>query len=282
MPNSRQITTGMTRDLEWVYARAAQARGIVFVPPLIGGHALQQVRQLRRLLRCRFSLFSFNYAGHGRSEGDFCLKTSLANTQQMLDLALDHGAYQQLPLHGVASCFAAIPLLKAATLRGEPMVGIVLINAVPNWRVVKATGHFLRFWRRSDIWRPTRRGLVQAIRDYRDDLLPGLAHRRKAFGVLARDRVRWFRVLCEIFSPRIVPDAAIRQTPVLCAYAQRDHLLRQIGFSEWRDYEARIQSICRKVRFRPLNSDHFLTDPPVRGLLLKEVVRFLGEHGHSG
>lgn len=277
MLNKRRINTGVTDGLEWVYAGAAQARGVVFVPPLIGGHALQQVRAFRQLLHRRFSLFSFNYAGHGRSEGDFCLKTSLVNTLQMLDLALNHVAHLQLPLYGMASCFAALPLLKAATVRGEPLVRIVLINAVPNWRVAKAAGHFLNFWRRSDRWRPTWRGLLQAIRAYRDDLLPGLVHRRMSFGVLARDRVSWSRVLCELFSPRIVSDAAVRHTPVLCAYGRSDHLLRRIGFSEWSDYEAQIQSICRKVSFRPLNSDHFLADPSVRGQLLKEVVRFLDD-----
>lgn len=280
MPNTRHIITGVTRGLEWVYARAVQARGIVFIPPLIGGHALQHVRELRQLLHRQFSLFSFNYAGHGHSEGSFCLRTSLINTQQMLDLALDHGTRQQLPVFGVASCFAAIPLLRAASLRGEPMARIVLINAVPTWRLAKATGHFLSFWRRSDAWRPTWRGLVQAIRAYRDDLLPGIVHRRQAFGVLARDRVRWSRVLCELFSQPIVPKAAVSQTPVLCAYGQKDHLLRQIGFSEWSEYEAQIQSICRQVRFKPLNSDHFLADPPVRGQLLKEVVRFLNNNGN--
>jgi hypothetical protein len=279
MLNTRRINTGVTSGLEWVYASAAKARGIVFVPPLIGGHALQQLRELRHLLYHQFSLFSFNYAGHGHSEGSFCLKTSLINTQHMLNLALDYGARWKLPVFGVASCFAAMPLLKAAAVRGEPMTRIVLINAVPYWRLARATGHFLHFWRRSDSWRPTRRGLVEAVRAYRDNLLPGLVHRRKSFGVLARDRVHWSRVLCELFSQRIVPNAAVRYTPVLCAYGQRDHLLRQIGFSEWSDYEAQIQSICRKVRFRPLNSDHFLADPPVRSQLLKEVVRFLGNSG---
>jgi ribose-phosphate pyrophosphokinase len=64
-------------------------------------------------------------------------------------------------------------------------------------------------------------------------------------------------VLCELFSQRILPDAAVRHTPVLCAYGQRDHLLHRIGFTEWSEYEAQIQSICRQVRFTPLISDHF-------------------------
>jgi hypothetical protein len=279
MLNTRRINIGVTGGLEWVYASAAKARGIVFVPPLIGGHALQHLRAMRHLLYHQFSLFSFNYAGHGHSEGSFCLRTSLLNTQQMLDLTMDYGARRRLPVFGVASCFAAMPLLKAAVVRGEPMTRIVLISAVPHWRLAKATGHFLRFWRQSDRWRPTRRGLVETIRAYRDNLLPGLAHRRQSFGVLARDRVHWARVFYELFSQRIVPNAAIRHTPVLCAYGQRDHLLRQIGFSEWSDYEAQIQSICRKVRFRTLNGDHFLADPPVRSQLLKEVVRFLDNGG---
>jgi hypothetical protein len=275
MLHLRHITTGVTRGLEWVYAGAAQARGIVFVPPLIGGHALQHVRQLRQLLHRRFSIVSFNYAGHGCSEGDFCLKTSLANTQQMLDLAVHHGEDQQLPLYGMASCFAALPLLKAASLRKGALNRIVLINAVPKWHLAKAAGNFVDFWRQSDFWRPTWQGFARAIRAYRDDLLPGLVHHPEAFGVLTRHRVRWSRVWHEIFCRRIVPDAAVGNTPVLCAYGQRDHLLRQIGFSKWSEYEAHIQSICRRVQFRPLNSDHFLADPPIRGQLLKEIERFL-------
>jgi pimeloyl-ACP methyl ester carboxylesterase len=91
MHNARHIITGVANGLEWIYAYVQHARGIVFVPPLIGGHAVQQVRMLRRLLHRRFNIFSFNYAGHGQSEGRFCLRTSLDNTLHMLDLALGHG-----------------------------------------------------------------------------------------------------------------------------------------------------------------------------------------------
>jgi hypothetical protein len=175
----------------------------------------------------------------------------------------------------LASCFAAIPLLKAVSLRNGALTRIVLINAVPNWHLAKAAGNFLDFWRKSHLWRPTWQGLLCAVQAYRDDLLPGLVHRSKAFGVLTRHRVRWSRVWYEIFSQRIVPEAAVRHTPVLCAYSQRDHLLRQIGFTQWSEYEAQIQSICRQVQFRPLDSDHLLTDPSIRGQLLKEVERFL-------
>ncbi len=275
MPNARHITTGMSEGLEWVYAYTAKARGLIFVPPLIGGHALQHVRELRRLLHGQFNLFSFNYAGHGRSRGNFSLQSSLDNTVQMLDLAVSQGERQQLPVYGVASCFAAMPLLKAISLRSEPLSRIVLVNAVPSWRLGKAAGHFLTFWRQSDIWRPTLHGMTKAMRAYRDELLPGLVHRRQAFGVLSRDRVHWPRLLCELFSQRIVPTTIVQRTDVLCVYGQRDHLLRQIGFSKWSEYEARIQSICRKVQFRPLNSDHFLVNPPVRGQLIRDVIQFL-------
>jgi hypothetical protein len=275
MPDVRHLTTGVTRGVEWVYASAAHARGIMFVPPLIGGHALQHVRELRQLYRRRFSIVSFNYAGHGYSHGDFSLKASLINTQRILGLAEDYGNDHQLPLFGMASCFAAIPLLKAASVHTGALARIVLINAVPKWHLAKTVGNFIDYWRKSDLWRPTWQGLILAMRAYRDDLLPGLVHRRKAFGLLTRDRVRWSRVWYEILSQRIVPDAAVKSTPVLCVYGQRDHLLHQIGFSGWSQYEAHIKSICGQVQFKPLNSNHFLTHPPIRGQLFKEIERFL-------
>lgn len=282
MHKKRHMITGMTNGLEWVYACTRRARGIVFVPPLIGGHAIQQVRMLRKLMHRRFNIFSFNYAGHGQSVGSFCLQTSLDNTLHMLDLSIGQSGRQQLPVFGVASCFAAMPLLNAVRLRGEPMRRIVLVNAVPNWRLAKAVGHFLSFWRQSNKWRPTVDGLLQAVRAYRDDLLPGLAHRRQAFGVLTRDRVHWFRVICELFSQGVLPFAAVRKTPVLCVYGQRDHLLQQIGFSDWIDYESQIEAICPKVQFLPFNSDHYLANPTVRGKLIQEVEQFFCNRSKSG
>ena len=282
MHKARHTFTGVTNGLEWVYACVRHARGIVFVPPLIGGHAVQQVRMLRRLLHRRFNIFSFNYAGHGQSEGRFCLRNSLDNTLHMLDLSLGYGVSQQLPVFGVASCFAAMPLLNAVRLRGEPMHRIVLVNAVPDWRLARAIGHFLSFWRQSDQWRLTWDGLLQAVRAYRDDLLPGLTHRRQSFGVLPRDRVHWSRVIYELFSQGVLPFAAVLKTPVLCVYGQRDHLLRQIGFSSWTDYETRIQAICPRVQFKPFNSDYFLAKPTVRGKLIHEVGRFFCSRSNTG
>lgn len=250
------------------------------MPPLIGGDATQQVRMLRPLLRHGLELFSFNYAGHSRSKGRFSLQAALDNCLRILDLASAYSHRQGVPLFGLASCFATLPLLHASRVREEPLRKLVLINAIPRWRLLKIAANFLRYWRRSENWFSSIDHLPVAIRAYIHELLPGVHHRPQAFGLLVRQRVQWARVACELFSHTTLMAESLRQTPVMCVYGRKDRLLHQMGYHDWRQYEVMIQSISPRTQFLPLDGGHFLTCPKVRSSLISEVADFfVSNHG---
>ena len=268
------IKRGVNGGVEWVHARAGGARGVVFVPPLVGGDAIQQIRMLRPLLRHGLELLSFNYAGHGQSRGRFSLQAALDNCLRVLDIALGRSQRLGVPLYGLASCFATIPLLEATAIRAEPIRKLVLINAIPRWRLRNVCTNFLHFWRQGGSWLSDLERLPLAIRGYINELLPDVVHNHQAFGVLARQRVQWPRLTCELITHATLSANALKQTPVMCIYGKKDRLLQQLGFSSWRNYECQIQSISPSTRFFPLDGGHFITCPKVRGALLKEVATF--------
>jgi hypothetical protein len=270
----RFVERGIEKGVEWFRSHGACARGVVIVPPLIGGHAIQQLRLLRPLVRRNLDLISFSYAGHGGSRGAFSLKAALDNSLTALDLAMSKSRQEGLPLFGLASCFAAIPLLHTVQQRNEPLTKMVLINALPHLPWEEMVFDFFRYWRKSHQWRPSLQGLKTALQTYRDDLLPNVRHRHQAFGILPRHRVRWSRMIKDMFAFRQLNAKPIRSTPVLCIYGQHDRMLQHIGFSDWAGYEALIEQICPGARFWRINSDHFLTESKIRRRLIETVIRF--------
>lgn len=272
------IKRGVSGGVEWVRARARAPRGVVFVPPLVGGDAIQQIRMLRPLRRFGLDLYSFNYAGHGRSSGRFSLHAARENCLEVLDIAWHRSQRLGVPLYGVASCFATIPLLQVTEMRAEPMQKVVLINAIPRWRLRIICANFLRYWRLSGRWFGDLDGLPQAIRTYINELLPDVVHQPQAFGVLARHRVQWTRLMYELLSHATLATNTLKQTPVMCIYGRKDRLLQQMGFQNWGHYEGLIQSISPHTRFLPLDAGHFLNCPKVRRDLIKAVARFFGCH----
>ncbi len=250
-------------------------RGLVIAPPLIGGHALQQLRILRPLVRRNFDLLSFSYSGHGDSEGTFSIQASMVNSEIALDLAMSQSQKEGLPLYGIASCFSAIPMLHSVHQRGEPMAKIVLINAMPNLHWEKMVFHFLRYWRRNRQGGLSFSSLGAAVRAYRDELLPNVSHAPQGFGILSRHRIQWSQMLQDLIAYRQWSTKPIALTPVLCVYGRQDRLLPQIGVADWDGYEAMIERICPRTRFLRIDGDHFLTGMDIRRGIIKAVSGFL-------
>jgi pimeloyl-ACP methyl ester carboxylesterase len=260
--------------VEWVYAGSSGPKAIVFAPPLIGGHALQQIRLLRPLLRRQQDLFSFSYAGHGESVRKFSLRAALQNCSRMLDLALGLGTEKHIPLFGLASCFGALPLLHAARRLGEPFEKVVLINAVARWWPGKLAGSFLRHWYRHGDRFPRPAGLPKAFQSYLEDLLPGLLSNTNAFGTLNRQRIDMGQIVREFLHPERDDRPSLANTPVLCIYGRRDRLPGHLGFANWFEYEAYILQLCPQAEFHPVDSDHFLSGPDTRKSIYSEISKF--------
>ncbi len=273
--DDRYVERGSVNGVEWMHSRSRMPRGLVVAPPLIGGHALQQLRLLRPLVRRHLDPLSFSYAGHGASQGVFSVQASIENCLSAIDLATTMCRTQKIPLYGVASCFAAMPMLHALSQRGEPLKRLVLINALPHLPWEKMVFDFYRFWRLHRQWRLTPRGLKEALKAYRRELLPHVTHSRQAFGILSRQRVHWSRIFSDLFAYRRCQVQPLHATPVLCVYGRKDLLLQQIGFSDWDGYEMLMKQICPRAEFQRIDGDHFLAGAEVRGRLIETVVTFL-------
>jgi hypothetical protein len=183
------LHTGIETRIQWVRARGRAPRAIVFAPPLIGGHALQQIRMLRSLVPRGFDLVSFSYAGHGASSGVFSFQAALDNCIAILDWAHRRSCAEGLPLYGIASCFGALPMIHAVVKRNEPLDRMALINAVPNWRWEKLFFDFVRRWSRSNRGWLSMAGLRAAMDQYLRDYFPRVHHRKRSFGILSTRRM---------------------------------------------------------------------------------------------
>jgi len=270
---------GPGQRLEWVHLRRPAPRGTLFAPPLIGGGGLQSLRHLRRLAQSGYDLLSFNYAGHGRSTPPFSLGATLGNTRRMLSLARGRSGRRRLPLFGIGLCYGSIPLLRTTWEAGEPLRGVVLINALPRLLTFDLLRTLL-----------THRGQVRhapgdstdmrrMVRTYADRLFPNIPKNLSRFGILERRRVRLGRTLWEALTRHPLRGVCLETTPVLSLYSPQDPLLGAYRlFRPGDHYEDHIRRICPQATFVVLNGDHFLSAPDDRRKAYCAIVDFLGKN----
>ncbi len=266
---------GQGNTLEWTRVRNPSPRGLVFLPPLIGGNLSQQIGMFRWLTRNSYDLISFNYSGHGNSSDKFSLRSTLRDTSHMLQYAHSLSKKEQLPLFGIASCYSAIPLLYAAYCLKEPFGGVVLINAVLKLSpgaVVRSFGaHYRRIF-------PTRIGIkktLTAIGHYVDFLFPGIRKGKERFGLLERKRVKLLNTLADFFILDPLKRVCLQDTPALCLYASQDRILDIYDGGVRIDYKKEVRRICPRTFFRPLDGNHFLPRKAARDKAANYINTFL-------
>ena len=255
---------GAHDSIEWIRIRSREPAGLVFAPPLIGGGAAQQIRMLRHLRVRSLDVFSFSYAGHGGSGGCFSISDSLENGVAMLRLAMSICRSEGLPLFGLATCYGAVPLLHAARQCGEPMRKLVLINAVPGWRLRVLWRSFMGYLHLKQHQRLAPLEVLQALRAYLNELFPGIIRWKEGFGALAFQRLNWVRMIWEAFVLQPLENHCLARTNVLCFYSAGDPLLSQMGWRNTTAYENAIRQVCPRTVFKALDSDHYLSDLSLR------------------
>ena len=284
MADDRQIrisrgsrVEGRQLPLEWVRVKVNRPKGILFSPPLVGGRAVQQVRLFRPLIRQGFDMLTFSYSGHGTSGGRFSLSSSIRDTVQMLECAVETAHRQALPLHGIASSYSAIPLLRAAHSKKEPFERLVLINPLTRIRTAPVLRSFLSFRRaKRKIALPEQeRSLKADAAHFVETLFPSIWTGWRQFGALERGRSRPLRIAAESLLIEPLSGVAVRDTPVLCLYGNRDEILRIFHPKFGADFMPDVRKICPNVRFRPLPGGHFLRSRRLRRIALLSICGFL-------
>lgn len=261
--------------LQWVQTRVANPRGLVFIPPLIGGGPAQQLAAFRWLCKNDLDLFSFNYSGHGESGGRFSLASSEQDTRIMLSMAAERAHRAGVPFYGIAACYATIPMLFGTLKSGEPFKKIVFINPLTEFFQGTFLQALYRCCRQGFSLKKPAESLKRSIDSYLELLFPNIARGVTGFGTLNRNRTRVLKVLFEWLSSNVEFDFSLPQTAALCIYSSRDPIL-DIGGGLLRNASMDcIRRVCSPVTFQAINSDHFLSDPHSRTLTRRAIRTFL-------
>ncbi|MCK4790323.1 MAG: hypothetical protein KAV87_41685 [Desulfobacteraceae bacterium] len=270
-----RYSVGKKQSLEWIRVRTCSPRGLVFVPPLIGGNLSQQVSSFRWLIRREYDLVSFNYSGHGSSSDRFSLGATMRDTLHMLCRTWRLTEKEQLPLFGIASCYSAIPMLYATHCLKEPIKKLVLINAISSLGPQAVISSFMTYYRKVFPTRKSLRRLKATVGHYVDLLFPGIAKGRDYFGVLERRRTRLFRTISEFFTLNPLKELHLEKTSVLCLYARKDTVLEIYDHGARANYQNDILRVCPQTLFHPLDGDHFLSLPMAKGQAVRSILSFL-------
>lgn len=279
--NSGCFTRASGHRVEWVHATPASGRskGVIFAPPLIGAGFSREVSTLRRLIRSGYELFSFNYAGHGKSSDHFRLKATLADTSHALAFLLNR--FPDRPVFAVGSCYSAIPLLFAAHQRKEPFAGITLINAVCRINPRAIAASFIAYYKSAFPRVPRISEIRRAFQLYMDFLFPGIEKNRDSFGTLLRQRTDLVGTLIDAFFFDPLAGVTVQHSPVLCLYAKQDRILKIYDDAVGTEYEKQVLRICPHAAFHPLTADHFLSSARNRDQAYGKIIEFFNLHAPS-
>ena len=128
--------TGARRALYWACLEARSPTALVVIPPLIGAGAAHPLNTFRWLARSGLDVLSFDYSGHGRSDGHFSLHGSLKDTYRIMAMGRERARERDIPLYGIAACYGAAPMAWAAKRLGEPAAKMVFFNPIPAFDIL--------------------------------------------------------------------------------------------------------------------------------------------------
>lgn len=233
-------------------------RGTVFVPPLIGGSGLQQIGYFRDLSRAGYRLATFDYRGHGKSTGRFCIRNTIEDARAALDVV--RGEHPD-PLLGVADCYGCIPLLRAAQERPDAFRALALFNPIPSLQFVASPRTLL-----ANYFRPEGRlrlrnplDLYGMLAATNERLFPHVDKSRDHFGILDYARADFSRALREYLFLRPL-DGVVVPVPALVGYGRTDGVLGLDEPNAERAYRKLWERHLPNLSIRALEEvDHYWT-----------------------
>jgi hypothetical protein len=273
---------------------------LLYIAPLAGSGASQQILRFRTLTREGSALLSFEYQGHGKSTGTFSIEKSLEDAETVLLWARDYASKENLPLHVISTCYSTIPML-ACFRNGRNILGLRSLSGVAGLfdldTIIRIEGFLDRYFRdaRGGIMKPAdfigrvRMGIIgldgdlfrDAVKNYLKGLFPELNITREAFEELQYSRVDIVEAMEQISQMR--PLAGVRipgNIPGLFFYGLRDTLMGHDTPEGRVLYEARVRSIVPHATIRAVDIDHFGRGPD-HEMMGHELNHFFEQHDHG-
>ncbi len=270
----------------------AAAERLVFLVPLVGSSASQQILMFKGMVKRGSALLSFEYRGHGRSTGNFSVEKSLEDSRTVYAWAAAHALQQGIPLHVLSNCYGTLAML--SWFRGPaPAPAPATLSAVSGLidmhQIIRA-GEFLACYGRLDGGSPrsvpdfldaVTRGAVdvqgavfrRALMIYLQGLFPELKVSPEEFEQLAFGRVDMAETLRQFLTMGPLEGVSVPAgVPSLFYYGLRDDIMGLDLAGTRQQYEQRLLTLAPHAEVRSADVDHF-----GRGLDRDRIVQQLAD-----
>jgi len=241
---------------------AEAGRGTILVPPLIGGSGLQQYRYFREMSRAGYELALFDYRGHGRSSGRFGFRASMQDTLAVArHLAAD---VEPGSLLGMADCYGAMPLLRAADRLPGTFRALALFSPVPTLQHLAGPREVLRDFLRDPATGAPRlrnplawRTVLQATTER---LFPQISQSSAHFGILRYENARGLSLLFDYLFWDPLGKVRVEGVPTKIVYGCDDELLGTADAAREAGYRAAFERMLDRPEFATTpGADHYWT-----------------------
>ncbi len=274
---------------------------LIFVVPLVGSRASQQIINFRSFVRRHSALLSFEYRGHGLSSGTFNMEKSREDTIVMLQWAIDYARGHGIPLHAMSTCYSTLSLLSCFR-EGAGDHGITTIGAISGLvdtrRILSYQG-FAGFYEMhtdqppldaGEFFQSLEEGVIdhgsasfrQALCMYMRDLFPELRITHDSFEELQYSRVDHIATLRQFHT--FDPLKGIRvpeEVPCLFYYGVNDDLMELTTPEGRARYTSQIKALVPQAEIRWGNFDHFGRGAD-RDRVLQRFCDFFEMNEHTG
>lgn len=268
------------------------ARRLVYLVPLVGASASQQILLFKNMAKRGTLLLSFEYRGHGASTGTFSVEKSLEDSQTALFWAQEHADKLGIPLHVLSTCYGSLAMLswfRGTALARAPLSLSAVSGLIDMHQIIRITdflphlsrisgvpgltaGRFLEMMENGAI-DLAGEGYRGALRSYLTGLFPELRVTQRSFEELEFHRVDMRDTVRQFFDREPLQGVAVpREVPCLFYYGLQDELMGLDLPGGRRNYEKRVRTLVHHAEIRPANVDHF-----GRGMDRDLIVQQLGD-----
>lgn len=247
-----------------------EEKGILLIPPLIGGSFLLFGRQFSYLVRQGYRVVSFNYQGHQKSGGTFTLSSSFDDT---LDIAAALRREQpHLPLIGVGTCSGSMPLFHILNNDPDLLDRLVFVNAIYHLQQTATPLQALRMYLDHEGYHwPASLGAAASI--VLDEIFPAIDKGPDHFGIMPYERVDIPCVAREYLFHRKPNTRFVSDKPALCLYGLGDEMLHLDEPEREKTYQDAFLRRFPNAQFTSFEADHFMTG--IKDSVAQEIHSFL-------
>jgi len=264
------VTNDGTKIVVAHFHTPAAEKGILLIPPLIGGSFILFGRQFSYLVKQGYRVVSFNYRGHDKSEGKFSLKSSFDDTRELARRLKTR--HPHLPLIGIGTCSGSMPLFHILNSEPDLLDRLVFVNAIYHLQQTATPAGALKiYWQERGVsWPESSGDLAYVILDH---LFPEIDKGPDHFGIMTFERVAMGRIAREYILHNRPKISFCSSKPALCLYGRGDELLELDKLENETDYRAQFEKRFPNVTFDSFQADHFMSG--IKEDVAKTIHRFI-------